>query len=540
MVTDDEATGVRAILERQAARLGNRPFLALPDASLSYAEADELANRVADGLGSLGLGSGDIVMARCTNTTPMVATWFACMKLGAVFMPVNSLLRGEPLRRVMAHAGGSTAVCSAELYPALAEVRAGLPKLGQVVVAGTGRGEQPPGTRSWDSLVDSGSSAPPPSLAADPAAPAKLMYTSGTTGTPKGALWSRTCEATWARCYGDELVPLGAGETAFCCLPLAHVTCQGTTLAALWRGGRITIEDRFNPYGFWRRLREADAVMFTFVGTILSVLARRPPHPDDDDNPVRRALGSGVPRDLWSSFEERFGLAVVDVWGQTETASCWTLPSRLPQRPGTIGRPSERFEARIVDEDGADVANDVPGELWIRPRRPHVMFEGYLVDPGSAESARARVAPPWDDAGWYHSGDLVVRHADAELAFAGRQRDAIRRRGEMIATGDIEAAALSHPEVFEAAAVGVAADGGADEEIKLCVVPRPDDGVDPAALHELLRRLLPKFMVPRYIEVRSSLPKTPTTRVQKYLLRDEGAAGAWDAHPGRRLGGRAE
>ncbi len=539
-MTADDGTGVRAVLERQAARLGPRPFLTLPDATLTYAETDELANRVADGLALSGLGPGDIVMARCTNSVPMVATWFACMKLGAVFMPVNSLLSGEPLRRVMAHAGGTTAVCSAELYPALAEVRAGLPRLRQVVVAGATSQDQPPDTLRWDALVGRGSPAPPPPLAPDPAAPAKLMYTSGTTGTPKGALWSRTCEATWARSYGDELVPLAEGEAAFCCLPLAHATCQGTTLAALWRGGRITVEAGFNPYGFWRRLREAEAGMFTFVGTILSVLARRPRQDDDLDNPVRRALGSGAPREVWAELEERFGLRIVDVWGQTETASCWTLPSRLPQRPGTIGRPSERFETRIVDEDGVDVADGMRGELWIRPRRPHVMFEGYLVEAGPGATPTGRVVPPWDDEGWYHSGDLVVQETDGELAFAGRRRDAIRRRGEMIAAGDIEEAALTHPEVFEVAAVGVAVDGGADEEIKLCVVARPGARVDPPALHELLRRLLPKFMVPRYIEVRDSLPKTPTTRVQKYLLREEAVAAAWDARPGRRLGAPAD
>lgn len=513
--------GLRGVLEAQAARLGSRPFLALPDTALTYAEADELTNRVANGLANLGYGAGDIIMARCGNTTTMVATWFACMKLGAVFMPVNSLLTGEPLRKVMAHAGGAVVICDAELYPTLAEVRSGLPRLRQVVVAGS---PPPPGTLSWDALVDGSSSVPPPPLIGGPEAPAKLMYTSGTTGTPKGVLWSRACEATWGRSYGDELVPLEEGEAAYCCLPLAHATCQGTTLAALHRGGRITIEAGFNPYGFWRRIREAEAVMFSFVGTILSVLARRPPQPDDADNQVRRALGSGAPAGVWSAFEERFGLHVVDVWGQTETASCWTLPDRLPQRPGTVGRPSPRFEARVVGDDGVEAPVGVAGELWIRPREERVMFEGYLHADGG-------VVPPWDDEGWYHTGDLMRQEADGELAFAGRRRDAIRRRGEMIAAGDVEEAALAHPGVFEVAAVAVPVEGGADEEIKLCVVLRPDTVLGPEELHRFLGERLPRFMVPRFVELRVELPKTPTTRVQKYRLAEEGTAGAWDARP---------
>ncbi|MGI9119320.1 MAG: AMP-binding protein [Acidimicrobiales bacterium] len=193
----------------------------------------------------------------------------------------------------MAHSGGAVVVCDAELYPALAAVRSGLPRLRQVIVA---TADAPAGSLSWDSLVGQGSSAPPPPLPPDPAAPAKLMYPSGTTGTPKVALWSRNCEVIWARCYLTEMVLLNEGEAAYCCLPLFHVTCQGTVLAALGQGWCINVEAGFSPYGFWRRVREAEAVAFTFVGTILSMLARRPPQADDPDNPVRRVLGSGARR----------------------------------------------------------------------------------------------------------------------------------------------------------------------------------------------------------------------------------------------------
>lgn len=519
----DRGAGVRSVLEYQAAHLGRQPFLSLPETSLSYADADELANRVAHGLAGLGIEGGDIVMARCGNGAPLVSTWFACMKLGAVFMPVNALLTGEPLRKVMAHAGGAVVVCEAQLYPALAAVRGGLPRLRHVVVAGD---EIPQGVCSWGALVDAAPTAAPPMLADDAAAPAKLMYTSGTTGTPKGVRWSRGCEATWGWAYGEDLLPLEAGETAFCCLPLAHATCQGTVLAALHRGGRVTIEAGFHPYGFWRRLREADAVMFSFVGTILSVLFSRPPRLDDGEHSVRRVMGSGAPAGIWPAFEERFACQVVDVWGQTETASCWTRPQRLPQRPGTIGRPSPRFEARIVDDDGEEVAAGNAGELWIRPKDRHDMFEGYLGDDG-------QVIPPWDGDGWYHSGDLVRREDDGEYAFAGRRRDAIRRRGEVLAPGEIEEAALTHPGVFEVAAVGVSVDDGGDEEVKLCVVGGDGVDLDPAEVHEFLRRLLPKFMVPRYLDLRSELPKTPTTRVRKYLLAEEGVTGTWDARTRR-------
>jgi len=518
---DAPGQGVRAILERQAARLGHRPLLVLPDATLSYAGTDEVANRAADLLGRHGVRTGDTVMAFCGNGLPIMATWFACMKLGAVFMPVNALLKSQPLTNVMAHAGAGVLVCDSALYPEVAAIRTALPHLRSVLVAG------PPqaGTSSFEAGLERASSAPPPPLADDPGAPAKLVYTSGTTGTSKGVVWSRACEATWAHCYTEELLHLAEGDATYCCLPLYHVTCQGTTLATLAAGGRITIDDRFRPFGFWDRLRQADAKVFTFVGTILSMLVRLPAQPDDAENPVRLILGSATPADRWREIEERFGLTVVDVWGQTETASCWTYPRNLPQQPGTVGSPSRRFEARIVDQTGQEVGADVPGEMWIRPLRPHVMFEGYRRDDGS-------VVAPWDADGWYRTGDLMVRHADGEYAFIGRLRDAIRRRGVMISPVDVETAALAHPAVLEAAAVGVPAEDDVEEEVKLCVVLRPGAALAPRALHAFLVDRLPRFMVPRYVDIRADLPKTATTRVQKFRLQEEKTAGSWDArHP---------
>ncbi len=504
---------LRQLLERQAARLGPRPFLTLPDGALSFSELDELANRMAWVLASLGVGPGDVVMALCGNSRTMVGTWFGCAKLNSVYMPLNSLLSGEPLRSVMGLARAALMVCDPELYPSLAASRAVLPP---VLLGG----------RSLDALVEGASSSPPPPMDADPGAPAKLMCTSGTTGTPKGVVWSRACEATWAAAYGDELLPIGEGEGLYSCLPLFHITCQGTLLAALRRGGRMTVDSRFDPFGFWGRVRRSEAVGFTFVGTLLSVLAKRPRQADDADNQVRWILGSAAPVGTWAELEERFGVSIIETWGQTETASCWTAPETLPQQPGTVGRPSERFEARIVGT----------GELQIRPLRPHVMFDGYLggSDPESGRLVLSRDG--WTEDGFYRTGDLMVRHPDGDLSFGGRLRESIRRRGEIIPASLIESAALEHDAVIEAAAVGVPDDDGVEQEVMLCVVVRRGGGpeLSPAELHAFLRLRLPKFMVPRYVDLRSELPKTPTTRVRKTALSEEGASTAWDSrHPNR-------
>ncbi len=543
---EPEDTGVRdlrGIVERGARRFGDAPAIVLPSATLTFADLDELARRAAHVLAGRGVGAGDVVAALCGNTPAALATWFGCARLGAVYMPVNPLLRHDPLRAVLESAGTAVVVVDADLLDALGEVRAALPRLRHVLVAGSA---PVGGAEDYGALLDA---APTTDLGAPPddsGAPAKLMYTSGTTGVPKGVVWSRACEATHGIAYGDELVTVEPGEGVYCCLPLSHVTCQGTTLATLWRGGRITLDPGFDALGFWRRVREADARVFTFVGTILSVLGRRRPRPDDADNPARLALGAAAPADLWREVEERFDLQVVDVWGQTETASCWTHPASLPQVPGTVGRATSRFDAALVDpgdeaprpgprDDGDEVPTGAPGELWIRPTRPDLLFSGYLQ--GRAEGrltgdALDRSAFTAD--GWYRTGDLMTRTADGDLCFTGRIREAIRRRGEMIAAGDVEAAARRHPDVAEAAAVGVPADDGVEEEIKLCVVLHDDAAVDAPGLHAHLVEHLPRFMVPRYLDLRPDLPKTPSTRVRKFALVAEGAAPAWDArHPDR-------
>jgi crotonobetaine/carnitine-CoA ligase len=500
----------------------DRECLVLPDATFTYGEVDRLANATANAMLERGVCEGSVVMTLCGNGAALVGTWFACMRLGAVFAPLNASLSGDPLAHVMSRAGGQMLICDAPLASAARSAIIRLSTLPVMLVAGSRRHV---GFESFDQAVDAAGIESPSSPVSDPAAPARLMFTSGTTGESKGVLWSRNAETLHAVCYGDELVRIAPGETAYTCLPLFHVTAQGTLLGTMLRGGRMVVDRRFEPLRFWSRTRAVNAVFFPYVGTMISTLMSRAPRRSDAENPVRRAMGSATPAGLWEAFEGRFAVALEDVWGQTETASCWTKAPSDGRVPGTVGVPCERFDARVVSAAGDDLPPGAPGELWIRPVDRHIIFEGY--------SDHGESATDVTDDGWYRTGDLLSRGADGMLTFHGRLREAIRRRGETIAPAEIEAVALQHPAILEAAAIGVPADDGVEDEILLCVVLREPSILTPERLHVHLTRELPRFMVPRFIRIDTDLPKTATTRIRRVALREAGRTGAWDSRSRR-------
>jgi crotonobetaine/carnitine-CoA ligase len=512
---------LRERIESAVAAYRNQECLVLPDATLSFGEVDRVANATAEALLERGVLEGSVVMTLCHNGLALVATWFACMKVGAVFAPLNAALTGDPLAHVMSKAGGCVLVCDGALVGAARAALRALSNPPAILVTGS---RVLAGCASFDDAVAAASFETPPLPTNDPAAPARLMFTSGTTGESKGVLWSRNAETLHAVCYGDELVRIDPGETVYTCLPLFHVTAQGTLLGAMLHGGRTVVDRRFEPLRFWARNRAVGAVFFPYVGTIISTLMTRASRRNDADNPVRRAMGSAAPAGIWEAFERRFGVALEDVWGQTETASCWTVAGAAGPVPGTVGIPCDRFEARVVTGDG-DAAIGERGELWIRPFEPHVIFEGYT---DAATTAADTVGD-----GWYRTGDLLSQSEEGLLSFHGRLREAIRRRGETIAPAEIEAAALKHPAVWEAAAVGVPADDGVEDEILLCVVLREPGTLTPLDLHAHLAGELPRFMVPRFIRIDATLPKTATTRVRRLALRNAGRDGAWDARARR-------
>jgi crotonobetaine/carnitine-CoA ligase len=308
-------------------------------------------------------------------------------------------------------------------------------------------------------------------------------------------------------------------DVLFTSLPLFHVNAQSlTTVGSIVSGRPMVLAPRFSASRYFDDLRAHRATVFNYIGAMLTMLYKQPERPDDADNPVRLTVGGAAPAEIWRTFEERFGLTILEIYGLTETATFCLGSPPDDIRVGKIGKPVSWSEVRVEAEGGAEAPDGEPGEIVIRSKREHTLFLGYYKNPEATEQATA--------GGWFHSGDRGRRDSDGYFVFIDRLKDSIRRRGENISSYEIEQIVNAHPAVAESAAVGVPSELG-EEEVMIVVVSR-EDGLDPAELVEFCRERMAEFMVPRYVELRGELPKTATQRVQKYQLREQGTVNAWD------------
>lgn len=228
-----------------------------------------------------------------------------------------------------------------------------------------------------------------------------------------------------------------------------------------------------------------------------------------------------LPGALWEPFKERYGLdGVFSAYGQTEIMPAATADIGRPAKPGSCGWAQPNLELRVVDEADREVPAGEPGELVVRPRTPESMFSGYYKMPAETLAAFRNL--------WYHTGDLVRIDEDGELFFVDRTADYLRRRGENVSSLEVEEIMRRYEGVADVAVRSVPADD-VEDEIKACVVAKPDAVIDPLELAKYCAANLPYFAVPRYIEMVDDLPRTPTGRVQKFLLRERGVSDAtWD------------
>lgn len=483
----------------------------------TYGQVEDAVNGWAAALERAGVQAGSTVLVMLPNSFESVYSWMAAARLGAIEVPVNTAYRGAILTHVANNAGAQVAVVHVDYLDRLDAIASSLEAL-QVVIA-VGKTVRPVAgvdVMLADEVV-SDDQPVEPSVHPQRYDVACILYTSGTTGASKGVIvpWGQV-HATATGCI--PLDGLGEDDAWYSPFPMFHMSGKLALYGAALIGSRFVIRNGFNTDGFWPDIRAFGCTTSLLIGTTPAFVASRPPTDDDAGSPLRNVLMAPVPDDP-GAFMDRFGVRIATVFNMTEI-SCpvWSRWDLGPK--GSAGRLRPGYEVRIVDEHDEEVATGQLGEIVVRSSDPWKLMLGYWRMPDKTVEA-------WRNY-WFHTGDAGFEDENGNYYFVDRTKDAIRVRGENISSMEVEAEVSAHHAVAECAAVGVPSPMG-EEDVMVFVVPTAPGACDPSDLTRFLIPRLPRFMVPRYVTLVEALPKTPTEKVRKHILREErDRHTAWD------------
>jgi carnitine-CoA ligase len=504
-------------LRQAAAAVPERPFIRMMAGEWTYRQVDEASDRLASVLASRGVGKGATVSLMLPNCIEFVICWFAIARLGGIAAPVNTSFRGPALEMAVNLVQSRLMVVHATLFDHFQEVRGALTEIGGVIVVGEAATVD---SERYETLMASAGVSTPfeePRLQFSDLC--LLLYTSGTTGRSKAAMISHRFVLGQAQGVIEGL-GLTPRDVLYCPYPLFHLDAAVMTLApALLLRGVAAIGERFSVSSYWDEMKALGGTVFDFMGATLTMLWKQPPSQKDRDHQAR--LGWGVPLPAWApEFERRFGCRLVELYGCTEAGAFIYTPLDAPRRRGSCGKALDRWEVQIQDESGNALPAGEIGELVVRPREPSLIMQGYFGMPEASLDVFRDL--------WFHTGDLLRQDEDGYLYFVGRRKDVVRRRGENISAAEVEMGIEAHADVLECAVIGVPSEL-TEEDVMACIVPRPGTSIDFEALVRHCTKSMAKFMVPRYFRVMDGLPKTPTDKVEKFRLQQQGVtANTWD------------
>lgn len=515
------------LLYLHAEAIGDCPFLLSGGQRYGYDQANAIVNAYAHGLRRLGVRSGDRLMIFMHSCVEFVLLTLAANKLGALWVPVNTDYRGDWLSETINASKGTVLVSDAGLIERLRPVERKLryDRLlvrGQVDMAGEGFARR--GVVSLEELAG-GSSAEPETKHIGYGDPAAVLWTSGTTGKPKGVIQSHN---VWIRAAAnnDRLYGTRPGDIAYNCLPLYNSAAWVANIyRALSAGIPCALDEQFSVSKFWDRIRHYGATQTMTLGAMHMFLWNEPRRADDADNPLRVASMVPMPQKLIAPFCERFGMeGIVQGMGQSEVMPIFSkMETPAAQlKPNALGKRFEDMEVKLLRDDGEEAGPGEVGEFSIRPLVPHVIFSGYFDDPQATKNAYRGE--------WYCTGDLGMQDEEGDYFFVDRKKDYIRYKGRNISSLQVEGIAAGHPAVKAAAVYGVPSETlESEHEIKLDVILKSGQQLGPEELARFINERAPYFCVPRYIEFVDELPYTPTQKLEKYKLRARGVtARAWD------------
>jgi len=515
---DDERTVVDLLQARLDADAGGE-YLDVVGTKLSAADVAETGGRIAGILRGLGVEPGDRVATLVENSPEAVLAWWGIVLAGAVAVPVNTAYKGEYLRHQLADSAAKVLLVEASLLDRAERVAGQVESLGPVLVLDDD---------AWPDRVVAANPAPWPSVR--PSDLATFIYTGGTTGPSKGCMLSHRYHEVLSRQIGI-CWRRTADDVVWTPLPMFHFNAIVTAvLGPLIYGGRAAIERRFSVSRFWPEMNRTGATVTSTLGTMAYLLAHdvdRPEMPHSgapEANTSLRLLGAApLPVEVDSILKSRFGIDTFSgAYGTTEASLVSWQPMGVENKPNAAGVVNdEHFDVRIFDDDDHELPRGADGEIVLRPKRPHTMFEGYWARP----EATVEASRNW----WYHTGDIGRIDDDGYLFFVDRKADYLRRRGENISSFEVERILMSHGALADVAVHAVPSPL-TEDDLKVTATVKEGASVTEEELFRWCVDELPYFALPRYIELRAELPRSPVGRVLKRDLRAEGVTPAtWDA-----------
>ncbi|GAB4331611.1 MAG: ATP-dependent acyl-CoA ligase [Candidatus Abyssubacteria bacterium] len=505
------------LIEYQGKTIGEKPYILHGERVITFGEYAEATRRVANGLLAQGAQPGDGVAILMTNCPEYLFLFYGLPRGGFYSVPVNVALKGDGLRYILTNSDVKYLAIEDTLYPTFAELEKPVGQIQKVFVRRTTDASLPAGTQDLEELL--AGSPDTPSHVMDPDAITYLMYTSGTTGFPKGVV-SRNSGGNVQNFMMLAGIMVKPDDVLYTCLPLFHANALILTSGfSMCAGVPFGLEKRFSASKFWEPIRRYGATQFNALGAMIPILMKQPERPDDADNPVRLVNSAACPANLWVPFEKRFGVKIWEAYGAVDGGG--VLIFNFGNAPvGSCGKPLPGTEWKLVDDNGKEVPPGQIGELVTKvadtAKRP---VEYYKNPEASAKKVRGE---------WIHSGDLFYADEEGNLFFVDRKTDSMRRRGENISSFEVENIVEKHPSVAECAAFGVPSELGEDE-VMIWVKAKEGASLD---LKDLMRHCaehMAYFMVPRFVDVVDDIPRTGTLRVTKSEMKKRGVTErTWD------------
>jgi crotonobetaine/carnitine-CoA ligase len=485
----------------------------------------ELTSRLATGFLSLGIRRGDHIAIVLSNRPEFIWSWFALAKIGAIAVTIDTRLTGALLHYQLKNSK-SKALITESQFSSTFEALQNKHELELEHFIVISESKDDTYLADWKTTYSDFHNLMNEEPLHDqdvayhltPGWPFSIVYTSGTTGPSKGVVNPHETFVFSGKDIG-RAVGMSQTDKLFLFLPLFHANPQLMGLPAMiLNGATLILGKKFSASTFWETVSRYQITIFTYVGTVLSILDKVTTDKTETTT-LRAAYGGGAPEKVWRNLERKVNFKIIEGYGMAEIGGFATMNSLTDHKFGSIGKARELYDMTIFDQHDQEVPIGEVGEIVVRPKTPFSMFTTYFNMEEVTLSSMRNL--------WFHTGDLAKKDKDGYLYFIGRKKNMIRKKGENISAYEIENIIQQHPNIIENAVVPVP-DDIAGEEIKVCIVCKQGQELPITELEQWFIEHLPSHMIPRYINIRHSFEKTSSEKIKIQVLIEEGISNVWD------------